>query len=71
MEIVSTRSTKGKLLFSAVETVYGAITWTLTAALEKAIDGAFTRMLQTTLNISWGLQNPQKQVLICWTLLTQ
>lgn len=71
MEIVSTRSTKGKLLFSAVETVYGAITWTLTATLEKAIDGAFTRMLQTTLNISWELQNPQKQVLICWTLLTQ
>ena len=71
MEIVSTRLTKGKLLFSAVETVYGATTWTLAVALEKAIDGAFTRTLQTTLNISWELRNPQKQVLICWTLLTQ
>ena len=33
--------------------VYGAITWTLTIALEKKINGSYTRMLRSALNISW------------------
>ena len=33
--------------------VYGAITWTLTIALEKKINGSYTRMLRVALNISW------------------
>ena len=33
--------------------VYGSISWTLTSALEKKIDGAFTRMLRAALNKSW------------------
>ena len=33
--------------------VYVAITWTLTSTMEKKIDGAYTRMLQAALNVSW------------------
>ena len=33
--------------------VYGAITWTLTIALDKQINGSYTRMLRAALNISW------------------
>ena len=40
---------------AAVETVllYGSVSWTLTTHLEKKIDGAYTRMLRTSLNRSW------------------
>ena len=40
---------------AAVESVlvYGATTWTLTATLEKRLDGAYTRMLRAALNKSW------------------
>ena len=40
---------------TAVESVlvYGATTWTLTATLEKRLDGAYTRMLRAALNKSW------------------
>ena len=48
---------KLKRLFfrTAVESVlvYGAISWTLTAKLERKIDGAYTRMLRAALNKSW------------------
>ena len=33
--------------------VYGSSTWTLTKRLEKLLDGSYTRMLCTVLNISW------------------
>ena len=33
--------------------VYGSISWTLTSALEKKIDGSYTRMLRAALNKSW------------------
>ena len=34
--------------------VYGSTAaWTLTAALESKIDGAYTRMLRAALNVSW------------------
>ena len=32
---------------------YGAITWTLTKTLESKLDGTYTRMLRTALNLSW------------------
>ena len=46
---------KRNLFRAAVESVlvYGAITWTLTIALEKKINGFYTRMLRAALNISW------------------
>ena len=40
---------------AAVESVlvYGSVTWTLTASLEKKIDGTYTRMLRSVTNKSW------------------
>ncbi len=32
--------------------LYGSDTWTLTNKLEKQLDGCYTRMLQTALNIN-------------------
>ena len=46
---------KRQFFRSAVESVlvYGSVTWTLTASLEKKIDGTYTRMLQAITNKSW------------------
>ena len=46
---------KRNLFRAIVESVlvYGSTSWTLTSALEKRIDGAFTRMLRAALNKSW------------------
>ena len=42
-------------ILATVESVflYGSETWTLTNSTEKQIDGAYTRMLRTALNVSW------------------
>ena len=50
-----TRSTKIRVFLTTVESVllYGAETWTITKALQKKIDGCYTRMLRMVLNISW------------------
>ena len=40
--------------------LYGSSTWTLTKRLETKLDGTYTRMLRTILNISWK-QHPTKQ----------
>ena len=50
------REIKTSLLGSAVESVllYGSDTWTLTEKLEKQLDGCYTRMLRTALNIHWS-----------------
>ena len=42
--------------------LYGSTTWTLTKYLEARLDGAYTRMLQAILNISWK-QHPTKKQL--------
>ena len=34
--------------------LYGSDTWTLTVKLEKQLDGCYTRMLRTALNIHWS-----------------
>ena len=48
-------SMKRRLFVSTVESVllYGAETWTLTSQQNKALDGAYTRMLRVALNKSW------------------
>ena len=40
---------------ATVESVllYGAETWTLTANLERALDGVYTRMLRMALDVHW------------------
>ena len=50
-----TRNLKIKLFLATVESVllYGSETWTLTARLQKSIDGCYTRLLRSALNVSW------------------
>ena len=49
------RLMKKRFFFAAVESVllYGSETWTLTPAMEKSINGCYTRMLRAAFNISW------------------
>ena len=49
------RNIKVRVFLTTVESVllYGAETWTLTKALQKKIDGCYTRMLRMALNVSW------------------
>ena len=49
------RELKVRVFLATVESVflYGSETWTLTKSTEKQIDGAYTRMLRTVLNVSW------------------
>ena len=48
------RKLKIQLFRATSETIllYGSATWTLTKADEKKLDGIYTRMLRTALNIS-------------------
>ena len=50
------REIKTSLLGSAVESVllYGSETWTLTEKLERQVNGCYTRLLRTALNIHWS-----------------
>ena len=49
------RNVKIRLFQTTVESVllYGAETWTVTSKLGKVLDGCYTRLLRTALNISW------------------
>ena len=49
------RSIKVNLFRTTVEAIllYGAETWTLTSAMEKQLDGCYSRMLRMALGISW------------------
>ena len=49
------RKIKIRLFQATVQSVllYGAETWTITNRLKKSLDGCYTRMLRTALNISW------------------
>ena len=42
--------------------VYGSTTWTMTKAMEKRLDGNYTRMLRVALNISWELHPTNKEL---------
>ncbi|XP_047494979.1 uncharacterized protein LOC125043070 [Penaeus chinensis] len=50
------RSVKINFFRAAVESIllYGSESWTLTSQLTKELDGAYTRLLRATLNISWN-----------------
>ena len=49
------RHLKLKLFQATVESVllYGCETWTVTKKISKSMDGCYTRMLRTVLNVSW------------------
>ena len=46
---------KIRLFLATVESVllYGSETWTVTKTLKKRLNGCYTRMLRTVLNVSW------------------
>ena len=50
------RETKRRLFRSLIEPIltYAAQTWTLTAALEKSLDGTYTRLLRTCLGVHYS-----------------
>ena len=49
------RATKIRLFRATVESVllYGSETWTVIKKLEKSVNGYYTRMLWTALNVHW------------------
>ena len=42
--------------------LYGCESWTLTEALEKSLDGTYTRMLRKAQNIHWSSHTPNEEV---------
>ena len=55
---------KIQLFRATSETIlsYGCATWTLTKADEKKLDGVYTRMLRTALNIIWSQKITNKEL---------
>ena len=49
------REVKINLFLATIECIflYNATTWTMTVALEKSLDGAYTKLLRYALNVSW------------------
>ena len=58
------REVKIKMFQATVESVllYNATTWTMTATLEKSLDGAYTKLLRYALNISWREHKTNKEL---------
>ena len=56
------RPTKARFFLATVESVllYGSETWTLTPAMEKSLNGCYTRMLRAAFNISWQEHMPNR-----------
>lgn len=56
------RSTKLKVFKAVVESIllYGAESWSLTCTLSKKLDGNYTRLLRTALNVSWKSHTTNK-----------
>ena len=54
------RRVKLSFFLATVESIllYGSETWTMAKTLERSLDGCYTRMLRTALNISWRLHMP-------------
>ena len=63
---VSNISTKLKIqIFKAIVEpilLYGSETWTLSAKLEKRLDGTYTRLLMRVKNLSWKSHPTKKQI---------
>ena len=57
------RSSKIKLFQATVESIllYGSETWTVTTKVRKMLDGCYTRLLRSPLNISWKTHMTNEQ----------
>ena len=47
-------------MFCTAILLYGCEAWTVTPKLEKSLNGCYTRMLRTVLNINWRQHIPNK-----------
>ena len=58
------RSAKVKLFEATVESVllYGSETWTLTTKVRKMLDGCYTRLLRSALDITWKAHMSNEQL---------
>ena len=58
------RSAKVKLFQATVESIllYGSETWTLTTKVRKMLDGCYTRLLRSALDISWKAHMSNEQL---------
>ena len=58
------RNIKVRLFTTTVESVlmYGAEAWTLTAKMEKALNGCYTRMLRKALNVPWQTHTTNREL---------
>ena len=58
------RPSKMKLFQATVESIllYGSETWTVTTKIRKMLDGCYTRLLRSALNISWKAHVTNEQL---------
>jgi len=58
------RDVKLSFFIATVESVllYGCESWTLTSALERSLNGCYTRMLRAVLNINWSQHIPNTEL---------
>ena len=58
------RNLKKKLFHATVESVllYGCKTWTITTKIRKALDGCYTRMLRSALNVNWKTHTTNEEL---------
>ena len=63
-----TRTDKIKLFQATVESVllYGSETWTITSKIRKMLDGCYTRLLRTALNVSWKAHMTNQDLYGLW-----
>ena len=55
---------KKRFFVATVESIllYGCEAWALNKAMEKSLDGTYTRMLRKALNIHWSSHTPNEQL---------
>ncbi|XP_072037137.1 uncharacterized protein [Amphiura filiformis] len=58
------RQIKVKLFHATVESIllYGSETWTVTTKIRKLLDGCYTRLLRSALDISWRTHTTNKKL---------
>ena len=58
------RELKVRFFIATIESIllYGCESWTLTEALEKSLDGTYTRMLRRALNVHWTSHTPNVEL---------
>ena len=56
------RELKIRFFIATIESIllYGCEAWTLTEAMERSIDGTYTRMLRKALNVHWSSHTPNE-----------